>query len=130
MPLIFLAENGGGICSMTPRKRAARDSTSVAIRVTCLRLGGGIAFGVVGVGGEAEADRAFVGFFRGSVELRETREIAGDERKDAGGHGIEGAEVADGTFAENAAGAVDHVVRGKSGGLVDDEDGVHWGWCN
>ena len=95
-----------------------------------LRLSCGIAFGVVGVSGEAEADSAFVGFFLGSVELREPREISGDKRKDAGRHRIEGAQVADGTFAENAAGAVDHVVRGKSGGLVDDEDGVHWEWCN
>ena len=115
---------------MTPRKRAARDSSSRRDQSDLLRLGCAIAFGVVGVGGEAEADGAFVGFFRGSVELREPGEIAGDERKDAGGHGIEGAEVADGAFVENAAGAVDHVVRGESGGLVDDEDGVHWGWCN
>jgi hypothetical protein len=33
--------------------------------------------------------------------------------------------MSDGAFAENAAGAVDHVVGGQSGGLIDDENGVH-----
>ncbi len=94
-----------------------------------LRFGCGAAFGIVGVGGEAEADRAFVGFFRGRVELRQAGEVAGHERENAGGHGVQGTEVSDRAFAKNAAGAVDHIVRGASGGLVDDEDGVHGDWA-
>ena len=45
--------------------------------------------------------------------------------KNAGGHGVERAEVADGALLQDAARAVDHVVRGESGGLVDDEDAIH-----
>ena len=89
------------------------------------RFSRGVAFSIVGVGGETEADGAFVGLFRGGVELGQAGEVAGDERKDTGGHGVEGAEVADGAFVKNAARAVNAVVRGESGGLVDDEDGVH-----
>jgi hypothetical protein len=33
--------------------------------------------------------------------------------------------MSDGALAENATSAVDHVVGGESGGLVDDEDGIH-----
>lgn len=85
----------------------------------------GFTVGVVGVGGEAEADNAFVGFFRGDVKLGKAGERSGDERKDAGGKGIEGAEMSDGTLLKNPAHAVDHVVRGPSGGLVDYDDAVH-----
>src|ERR1700751_5968577 len=59
-------------------------------------LAGGLAFGVVGVGGESEADDAFVGFFRRDVELREAREAADDKWENSGSHGIERAEMSDG----------------------------------
>ena len=85
------------------------------------------AVGVVGVSGEAETDGAFVGFFGVHVELGEASEAAGDEREDAGGERVEGAEVSDGALAEDAAHAVDDVVRRPSGGLVDDEDAIHEG---
>jgi hypothetical protein len=87
----------------------------------------GVAIGIVGVGGEAKADHAFVGFLRRGVELGEAGEAAGDEREHAGGERVEGAEMADGTLAENAAHAVDYVVGGPSGGLVDDDDAIHGG---
>ncbi len=85
----------------------------------------GVTIGVVGVGGEAEADHAFVGFLGRGVELGQTGEAAGDEREHSGGEWIECAEVADGALAQNAAHAVDHVVGGPSGGLVDDDDAIH-----
>ena len=59
----------------------------------------GCAFGVVGVGGEAEADAAGVGLFGGREELGEAGVFAEEKREDAGGHGVEGAKVADGFFA-------------------------------
>jgi hypothetical protein len=33
--------------------------------------------------------------------------------------------MADGALAEDAAHAIDHIVRGPSGGLVDDDDAIH-----
>ena len=82
-----------------------------------LRIGGGRAFRVKGVGGKAEADRAFVAFFRGREELREAGVLAEQKREDAGGHGVERAEVADGALAGDAANDVDDVVRGRPAGL-------------
>ncbi len=70
------------------------------------------ALGVVGIGGEAEADRAFVGFLGFGVELSETSKVADDQGQDAGCHGIERTEMADGALAEDAAGAVDHIMGG------------------
>src|SRR5579864_2662988 len=90
-----------------------------------LRRAGGLAFGVVGVGGKTKADGAFIGLLRCGVELGEAGEAANDQRKDAGGHGIESAEMADGTLIQDAADTVDDVVRSESGGLVDDENSVH-----
>jgi len=85
----------------------------------------GVAVGVVGVGGEAEADHAFVGLLRRGVELGETGETAGDEGENAGGEWVEGAEMADGALLQNAAHAVDYVVGGPASGLVDDDDAIH-----
>jgi len=48
--------------------------------------------------------------------------LPGDEREHAGGEGVESAEMADGTLAENAAHAVDYVVGSPSGGLIDDDE--------
>jgi hypothetical protein len=90
-----------------------------------LECGCGLAFGIVGIRGEAEADCAFVSLFGLGVELGEAGEAADDKGQDAGGHGIEGTEVSDGALAEKAAGAGDDIVRGESGGFVDDENGVH-----
>ena len=41
-----------------------------------LRFAGGVALGVIGIGGESEADAALVRFFRADVELCEAREVA------------------------------------------------------
>ena len=56
------------------------------------------AIGVIGVGGEAEADHAFIGFLGRGVELRQAGETAGDEREHAGGERVERAEMADGAL--------------------------------
>src|SRR5205807_10276355 len=80
---------------------------------------GGLAFGVVRLGGESEADHTFIGLFRCGVELREAGEAAGHQRQDAGGQRVERSEVADGALSEDAANTVDYVVRGQSRGLID-----------
>jgi len=71
---------------------------------------GGLAIGIVGIGGEAEANYALVGLLGVGVELREAGQVADDDGQDSGGRGVEGSEMTDGTLAENAAHAVDHVV--------------------
>ena len=90
-----------------------------------MRIAQGFAIGVIGVGGEAEADHAFIGFLGCGVELCQASEAAGDEREDASGERVEGAEMAYGALPKNAAHAVDHVVRGPTGGLVDDDYAIH-----
>ncbi len=51
--------------------------------------------------------------------------LAQQERRTPVRHGIEGAEMADGFFAGDAADEGDHVVRGHAGGFVDDEETIH-----
>jgi len=84
------------------------------------------AFGVISVGGEAKADRARVMLFGGREVLREAGVFAEQEWEDAGSHGIERAEVADGLFAGDAAETADDVVAGDTGGFIYDEKAVHW----
>ena len=67
-------------------------------------------------------------FFPSGIELSQPGEAAGDQRKHAGGHGVERAQMADGAFVENTARAIDDVVRGQSSGFIDDEDAIHEGF--
>ena len=64
-------------------------SHSLWLEAYRLNLCGGFAFGVVGVGGESEADRAFVGLLRRRIKLRQTSQAPGDQRQDTGGKRIE-----------------------------------------
>ena len=97
----------------------------IGLQGDLLRGAGGRALGVVGVGGESEADGAFVDFFGVRVELGEAGEVSDYEGKNACGHGVEGTEMSDGTLVEDAADAIDDVVRSEAGGLVENEDAVH-----
>ena len=63
-----------------------------------LRSGSRFAFSVVRIGGEAKSHRTFVGFLRCRVKLRQARERAHDQRQNACRHGIEGAQMPDGSF--------------------------------
>jgi len=85
----------------------------------------GFTIGVVSIGGKAETDHAFVGLFGGNIKLRQAGERSGDEGEHAGGKRIERAKMADGALLENTAHAVDYVVGGPTGGLVDDDDAIH-----
>ena len=95
-----------------------------------LRGAGGIAFGIVGVGGEPETDRALVTFFGMQIELSQPRKIANYEWQYASGHGIERTEVSNRALAENTPDAADHVMRGQAGGLIDNDDAIHAGFGN
>jgi hypothetical protein len=86
---------------------------------------GGGAFGVEGVGGEAEADVSGVVFFGLTKELGEAGVFAEEKGKDSGGHGVEGAEVAYGFLSGGAADDGDDIVRGEAGGFVEYEETVH-----
>ena len=90
-----------------------------------LGWGGGFSLRIVGVGGEAEADNAFVGLLGFCVELGEASEVSEDQGKHAGGERIEGPEVSYRALLENAADAVNDIVRSETSGLVDDQDGIH-----
>jgi len=47
--------------------------------------------------------------------------------RNAGGEGVECAEMADGALLQNARMRLTTVVGGPSGGLVDDDDAIHGG---
>src|ERR1700686_5773211 len=66
-------------------KLGSQGAYLIAIYVHVLQRRGGLAIGVVGVGGEAEANHAFVSLLRMDVELRQAREGAEDNRQDSGG---------------------------------------------
>lgn len=90
----------------------------------CEVRAGGLAFGVVSISGEAEADGAGVALLcRGEI-LGEPREFAEQERQDPGGHGVESAKMSDGFLAGDSAQAIDDVVAGHAGGFVDYEQSV------
>ena len=108
-----------------PRNRLASCRTCSNDTANLLRRAGRFAVGIVGVGGKTEADRALVGLFGRGIELCQAGQIANDQRQDSGGQRVESAEMAHRALLQDAADAIDHVVRGQSGGLVDDEDGVH-----
>src|SRR5260370_937137 len=84
-----------------------------------------LTFGVVGVGSEAEANGAGIGFFRGREVLSQAREFSQQKRQDACGHGIECAEVADRFFAGDFTKAVYHIVTGDTAWFIDYEQPVH-----
>jgi len=77
------------------------------------------AFSIVGVGGETEAHCSGVALFGLPKVLRESRELAEDNRQNTGGHGIERAQMANGLFAGDAAHLRDHVVAGDACWFVD-----------
>src|SRR5208282_3483414 len=90
-----------------------------------LRRRCGFALGVVGVGGEAEADYPFVRLLGMGVELRQASEVAENNRQDSRGGGVESAEMSHRALANNPPHAIDYVVRREAGRLVDDYDTIH-----
>ena len=105
---------------MMPRNCGGQGAHFIAIYAHVLQRRGGLALGVVGVGGEAEANHAFVSLLGMDVELRQAREVAEDNRQNSGGRGVEGSEMADRALPENSAHAIDHVVRSQAGRFIDD----------
>ncbi len=95
VPLIFFAEKMGGSWSSSPWNFWLRVRSSSRERVSGWGVVLGGSFGVEGVGGEAEADVAGVVLVGLVEELGESGVFAEEERENAGGHGVEGAEVAD-----------------------------------
>ena len=85
----------------------------------------GGAFGIKGVGGEAEADVAGVVLVRLPEELGEPGVLAEQQRQNSGSHRVERAEVADGFLASSAADDSDYIVRGDAGGFVENKKTIH-----
>jgi hypothetical protein len=85
-----------------------------------------IAVSIIRVGGESKTDGSVVAFFGVFIELAQAGHFADDQREHTGGHGIEGTEVSDGTFAEDSAHASHDIVRGPTAWFVDDHHTVEW----
>src|SRR2546430_17152843 len=92
-----------------------------------MRWAGRLAFGVIGIGGEAKADYSLVDLFGAGIKLRQAGEIAQDQRQNTGGRRVQCAQVTDRALLENAAHTIHHIMRGQTGGLVDYPDSVHIG---
>src|SRR5207245_7192282 len=90
-----------------------------------LGRGGWVAVCIVSIGREAKTDRAFVHFLGCGVKLRQASEIPNDQWQYAGGERVERPEMADGTLSQNAAHAINHVVRGQASGFIDNQDAIH-----
>ena len=60
-------------------------------------------------------------FFKRAEVARKAGVIAGNERKQAGGHRIERTEMPDGFFARDAAHAGNNVMGGHASRFVDKE---------
>ena len=86
--------------------------------------GDDLAVGVLGVGFDAEAEDAFVGFVVAHDALGDFGGFAEQDDEEAGGHGVEGAAVADFGDAELAADFCDDVVGGPAGGFVHQQEAI------
>jgi hypothetical protein len=80
--------------------------------------------GPVRLGRRAEPDAGFVLFVGGAEERGEPGGAPDHEGQDTRGQRIERAGVADPAEAERAPHPRDHIVRGRPGGFVDDENAV------
>ena len=100
------------------RSISARSSTRSGVRAQRR------AVGIVGVGGEAEAERRVVALAASRVKLREPRGAAEQQHQHAGRQRIERAQMADLAESEDAAHGVDDVVRRPALRLVDDQGAV------
>ena len=76
--------------------------------------------GVLGVGDhtQAEAGKVFLFPFRG--EFHRPGGPPHENRQNAGGHGVQGAGVADPSLPEKSPELGNHIVAGPAGGFVDD----------
>ncbi len=87
-------------------------------------LGEDVAVEVLGVGCDAEAEGAEVGFVAAHDGVGEFGAAAEEDDEESGGGGVEGAAVADLAHLEVAAEFGDDVVGGPAGGFVDEEEAV------
>src|SRR3989442_12563672 len=90
-----------------------------------MRWAGRLAFGVIGIGGEAKADYSLVDLFGAGIKLRQAGEIAQDQGQYTGSRGIQCSQVTNRPLLKNPARAIDHIVRSQTSGLIDEDDSVH-----
>ena len=101
----------GRLDGLAPRRRMlAGDQLSIAI---------------VGLRAGAEADSGPVGLVVGHVVFDQARCQAEEHRQDSGSERVERPAMAGPSRPRKTAYDGDHVVRGVSGRLGDDEDAVH-----
>ena len=80
---------------------------------------------ILGVGGNAQQQLRFVGFFRVLKEFHAPGGAANEHRQHAGGHGIQGAAVADAAGTEHPPQPRRDVLARPPGGLVYNYNSVH-----
>ena len=115
--------HGGNLENVAPE--FGQDSQQVFFCQMHFALGNGLAGDVLGVGGQSEADGGLVDLLRVLEKFHAPGGTAHKDRQNAGGHGVQGAAVADAAGVEDPPQAGDHVVAGPLLGLVDDDDAVH-----
>src|SRR5580700_4463943 len=81
---------------------------------------------VVGIGGKPEAEGALITLAAAGVKLSETRGPSEEQNQNAGSERVQRAQMADLPKAEDAADGFDHVMRGASARLIDDESPIVW----
>jgi hypothetical protein len=80
---------------------------------------------VVRISGDAEPDLRVVALVVDAEKPGEARGASQHEHEEPAGQWIERARMADAPLAGHAPHARDDVVRGRPGGLVEEEDAVH-----
>lgn len=83
-----------------------------------------LAVRVIGVCGKTETDGAGVTFAAPGVEAGEARGAAESEDQNAGGEGIESAEMADLAETGQTSHRLDHIMRSAGARLIYDEDSI------
>ena len=80
--------------------------------------------GVLGVGGFPKLECSFVLLVFGHQEILNAGGPTDDEHEEASGDGVESATVSDLSLLEAATYKINDIVRGSSGGFIDQEKAV------
>ena len=81
---------------------------------------------ILGVGRKAQAQGGLIGFFGVFKKFHPPGGPAHEHRQHAGGHGVQGAAVADAAGIEHPAQPGGHILAGPVLGFIDNDDSVHF----
>ena len=122
---VFLdgGNHGGNLVELT------RDLLEGSFNGSLIERGDGAGFedfscGVLGVGGFPEFKGSLVLLVFGHQEILNASSPTDDEHEEPGRDGIESAAVADLSLIEAAADKIDDIVRGSTGGFIDQKKAI------